>query len=194
MSDGPHKSLPLRPRYRKLAEWASKPAFAITQLCEAAEAALLRDATIELAPAMRQFMSIVDGNDLFSRLPDLVQGQLSQLRDDPAIQPLAASAIECAQMAVHAGLNGRDAVREAVATALTERLSANSRSSEEHYLVKEGRGASLDIRVRLAQTVDAMDANGSFSRMALSIIGDTSATVLRAPSVHDGLDEGVPLQ
>ncbi|GAA4129430.1 hypothetical protein ACFFTN_09765 [Aminobacter aganoensis] len=193
MSDGPHKSLPLRPRYRQLAEWAYKAAFAIPQVCEAAEAALIRDAAIELNVALPGVVRIVDGGDLLSRHPDFLHEQLRCLRDDAAIQPLAASVIECTQMAIHQGRLGRDAIQEAVATALAERLAANSRATEEHYLVEAGRNACLDIRSRLNETIDAMDKGGAFARMARSILGDATAKVTRAPTVRDGIDEGVSL-
>lgn len=193
MSDGPHKSLPLRPRYKRFAEWAYKPAFDIPQVCEAAEAALIRDVNIEVAPVLRQLLRIADGDDLLSRHPDLVQSQLQALRDDPIVHPLAASVIECTQMAVQQGFQGRDAVQEAIGTALGERLAANARTTEEHYLMEAGPRASLSIRSRMNEAIDAMANSDSFSHMARGILGDTTANVRRAPAVRDGLDEGVQL-
>ncbi|MBY3251216.1 hypothetical protein HFN97_20715 [Rhizobium laguerreae] len=192
MSDGPHKSLPLRPKYKRLAEWAYKPAFPVEQVCEAAEAAILHDARTELAPVVARIVRIADGEDLLTRLPGFVQEQLRALRDESSLSPLAASAVECIVMACQQGLQGRDAVQEGVDTALRERLAANARTTEEHYLVEAGRRASLNMRERMNKTMNAMDANGSFSRIARSVIGDKTAAVSRAPVVRDSLEEGVP--
>ncbi|TPK85700.1 hypothetical protein FJ936_09175 [Mesorhizobium sp. B2-4-13] len=193
MSDGPHKSLPLRPKYRRVAEWAYKSAFAIPEVCEAAESALVQDANMELRGVIKQLVDIVEGSDLFSRQPDELQRQLYELRDDPAVHPLAASAIECIQMAVQEGLQGRDAVQSGIATALSERLDANARTTEEHYLAERGPGAGRTIRNRMGEVSAGMHENGSFTRIARSLLGDGTVAITRTPAVRDGLDEGVSL-
>lgn len=193
MSDGPHKSLPLRPRYKRVAEWAYKPAFSIAEVCEASESALVRDANIELRGVIRQLTDIVDGSDLFSRHPEEVQRRLGELRDDPAVHPLAASAIECTQMAVSQGLQGSDALQDGIATALSERLDANSRTIEEHYLSDCGRGAGRIIRERMGEVCAIMMEDGSFSRIARSLLGDRTASITKTPTARDSLDDGVSL-
>ncbi|MBY3512663.1 hypothetical protein HFN76_10465 [Rhizobium laguerreae] len=194
MSDGPHKSLPLRPKYKRMAERAYKPAFSIADVCEAAEAALMRDAVIELKEAVGQLRAIVDGTDLFSRQPQLQNRRLQEKRDASAGHPLAASVIECTQMAIRDGLEGQRALEVGIATALSERLTANGRTSEEHYLAERGQRACSVIRNRMSEVNAAMDASGAFARMARSIVGDSNVSVIRAPAVRDGLDEGVSLR
>jgi hypothetical protein len=193
MSDGPHKSLPLRPRYRRLAEWAYKPAFSLSEVGEAAEAAVARDANIELRSMVRQLSDIVCGSDLFGRDPTEVQRRLRELRVDPAVHPLAANAIECTQMAIQQGLQGNTALEEGIATALIERLQSNGRTTEEHYLSERGHKASRAIRERMAEANSLMQESGTFSRMAKSLLGDRSASVAKAPTVRDSLDDGVAL-
>lgn len=193
MSDGPHRSLPLRPKYRRVAERAYKPAFSIPEICEAAESALVRDAGIELRNVVRQLIDIVDGADLFSRQPDEVQRRLRELRDEPAAHPLAASAIDCTEMAVRQGLQGRDAIQDGIATALSERLDANGRTTEEHYLSERGQWASRTIRNRMAEVSARMNEDGAFTRIARSVLGDRSVVVTQAPAVRDSLDDGVAL-
>ncbi|RWB50980.1 hypothetical protein [Mesorhizobium sp.] len=193
MSDGPHKSLPLRPKYRRVAEWAYKPAFSISEVCEAAEAALVQDANMEVRGVIRQLIDIVDGDDLFSRQPGELQRQLQELRDDPAVHPLAATAIECTQMAIQQGLQGRDALQDGIVTALSERLHANGRTTEEHYLIERGPGASRTIRNRIGEVSATMNQNGSFTRIARSLFGDGTVAITRTPAARNGLDDGVSL-
>ncbi|QRI63773.1 hypothetical protein JQ506_01805 [Shinella sp. PSBB067] len=193
MSDGPHRSLPLRPKYRRMAERAYKPAFSLQEVCEAAEAALVQDASIEVRNVIRELIDIVDGADLFSRQLDEVQRRLQELRDDPAVHPLAANAIDCTEMAVRQGLEGRAAIEDGIATALCERLDANGRTTEEHYLSERGNRASRTIRDRMTDVSASMSAGGSFTRIARSLMGDRSVPVLRAPASRSGLDDGVAL-
>lgn len=190
MSDGPHKSLPLRHGYQRVAAWAYKPAFSVSQIGEAAESALLRDVNIEVAPTIRSLLAIVDGQDLLS-LASSMRDQLDRLRVDPAVDPLAASAVEGAQMALREGYSGLVALEKGLTSALTERLASVGRAMEEHYLVKAGPGACQQIRRRINETAAHMTSSGTFDRMAKSILGDRSVSVARTPTVHDGLDQGV---
>lgn len=192
MSDGPHKSLPLRHGYQRVAAWAYKPAFGIQQVSEAAEAALMRDVGLEVVPALKQLVTIADGWDLLT-LASSANEQLDRLRVDPSVQPLAASAIEATQMAISEGYAGLAAVERGLAASLGERLAAGARAMEEHYLVKAGPGACQLMRRRLGETIGQMTAGGTFSRMARSILGDRTVKVTRSPTVYDGVDQGPPL-
>ncbi len=194
MSDGPHKSLPLRPKYRRVAERAYKPAFSISEICETAEAALIGDARMELRSVVRQLIDIVSGADLFSRDSTEVQRQLKELRVDPAVHPLAASTAECTEMAVRQGLSGYAALEDGVATALSERLNANGLTTEEHYLAERGNGASRVIRERMRSVSATMEESGTFFRIARSILGDRSVLVTRLPAARGGIDDGVALR
>jgi hypothetical protein len=191
MSDGPHKSLPLRHGYQRVAAWAYKPAFSVNQIGEAAESALLRDVAIEVTPTIKSILAIVDGQDLLS-LASTVQDQLDRLRVDPAVDTLAANAVEGAQMALREGYSGLVAFEKGLASALAERLAAGGRAMEEHYLVKVGPGACQQMRRRMNETIVHMTNSGTFDRMAKSILGDRSVSVARTPTVHDGVDQGVP--
>jgi hypothetical protein len=191
MSDGPHKSLPLRHGYQRVAAWAYKPAFTVNQIGEAAESALLRDVAIEVAPTIKSILAIVDGQDLLS-LTSTTHDQLDRLRVDPAVDTLAANALEGAQMALREGYSGLVAFEKGLASALAERLAAGGRAMEEHYLVKVGPGACQQMRRRMNETIMDMTNSGTFDRMAKSILGDRSVSVARTPTVHDGVDQGVP--
>ncbi|GEM_PF-1402589 len=191
MSDGPHKSLPLRHGYQRVAAWAYKPAFSINQVCEAAEVALSRDVAIEVVPTIKPLLAIVDGQDLLS-LASSMHEQLDRLRVDPAVDTLAANAVEGAQMALREGYAGLAAVEKGLASALAERLAAGGRAMEEHYLVKAGPGACQQMRRRMNETITQMTNKGTFDRMAKSILGDRSVSVARTPTIHDGVDQGVP--
>ncbi len=191
MSDGPHRSLPLRHGYQRVAAWAYKPAFSVNQIGEAAESALLRDVAIEVSPTIKSLLAIVDGQDLLS-LASSMNDQLDRLRVDPAVDTLAANAVEGAQMALREGYGGLVALEKGLASALAERLAAAGRAMEEHYLVKAGPGACQQMRRRMNETITHMTNSGTFDRMTKSILGDRSVSVARTPTVYDGVDQGVP--
>lgn len=191
MSDGPHKSLPLRPRWREVAKRASKDAFDRSAIQEALEPALLGDCRAELPASLtRRVLAVLEGTDLLSRLPEGQIGQLRAMRDDPSLDPLGASLIECSMMSVAQGLTGRAAFFDAAETALLERSVNNARTTEEHFRDKGTRNQDIKIRRRMSEAIETSDC---FSRIARSLGGVSDVTISRRAPVHDGLDEGPPL-
>lgn len=191
MSDGPHKSLPLRPRWREVARRASKDAFDRSAIQEALEPALLGDCRAELPASLtRRVLAVLEGTDLLSRLPDGQIGQLAAMRDDRGLDPLGASLVECSMMAVAQGLTGRAAFLDAAETALLERSVNYTRSIEEHFRDKGTRNQDVKIRRRMSEAVGTSDC---FFRIARSLAGASDVTISRRAPVHTGIEEGPPL-
>lgn len=191
MSDGPHRSLPLRPKWREVAKRASKDAFDTDSVREALEPALLGDCRAELPSRLiGQISSIVEGGDLLSQTTADQLVNLRNLRDDPSVTPLAANVIECVMMSLSQGNEGKDALANGIETALFERAMSNARTTEEHYKEEASAYQGSKVRQQLGNAIDGADC---FGRIAASIIGDAAAQVTPTIPVHDGIEEGPPL-
>ncbi|PCJ04636.1 MAG: hypothetical protein COB16_17950 [Rhodobacteraceae bacterium] len=191
MSDGPHRSLPLRPKWREVAKRASKDAFDFVSVREALEPALLGDCRAELPSRLiGQISSIVEGGDLLSQTADDQQASLLNIRDDLSVNPLGASVIECVMMSLSQGNEGKDVLEDGIKTALFERAMSNARTIEEHYKEKASAFQGSKVRQQLGEAIDGADC---FGRIAASIIGNAAAQVTPKIPVHDGVEEGPPL-
>ena len=52
MSDGPHRSLPMRPRWKKVAEYAGNEAFPLEDICDAIVVAVEWDWRKDVSPGL----------------------------------------------------------------------------------------------------------------------------------------------
>lgn len=191
MSDGPHRSLPLRPRWKQLAESGDKPAFNLTAIQERLEPALLADCQAERAiEVIRQISLIIQGEDLLTLLPEIQITELRALRDGVSVSPLGANVIDCVIMALADGLTGRSALADGIATALQDRAVNNARAIEEHYRHESTARRATNVRSRLESAIATSDC---YERIARSIMGERNVIVSRKVPIHSGLDEGVPL-
>lgn len=186
MSDGPHRSLPLRKHWKDLAERAAKSAFSVPEVCEALPVALGRDFLIDVP-----FEAIAEA---------MVAGTQSALFDEDRAQRLDALrslcrgsvtgnlVIDCAMEIVSRGAAGPDALVAAVTAALNEHSRGTFRSMEEHYQ-REGSPRSAEfLRRRLEQARSSTD----MGRLAHEIISERGSLVTSLTK-HRGLDEGPAL-
>lgn len=189
MSDGPHRSLPLRHAWKQLAKRADRWAFENQDVVDAVCSALERDCALELP---REFMRQLDsacaeeGPSLFARsLPD----DLDELRRAAAGRGTLGNAIaDFATQALLDGLSGADAVRQALRDALTDRLLRNARQIEEHYHREASSRRGSDIRARLERAIAATPVNVLAERLTLR-----PPSPKAVPPKRDGLDDGVGL-
>jgi hypothetical protein len=187
MSDGPHKTLPLRPSWRKLAERADNESFTAEQVSEAVCPALAGDWRAEISDATLKAVSACVGDSpqlgLFAS-----QAELLRLRAQCG-SPMAALLVDAACDAVADGLVGREAMEKAIADALSERAIRGSRQVEEHYLRKSSGRRAARVRARLNSCAGAP----AIASLARAIAQGTGTARQFKPTKHDGLDQGVAL-
>ena len=187
MSDGPHRTLPMRPSWRKLAERADNDSFTAEQVAEAVCPALASDWRTEVSDATLRAVATCVGDSpqlgLFAS-----QAELIRLRAQCG-SPMAALLVDAACDAVADGLVGREAVEKAVADALSERALRGSRQVEEHYLRNGSNRRATKVRSRL----NACAGAAGIAALASSIAQGTSTARQFKPTKHDGLDQGVAL-
>lgn len=187
MSDGPHRSLPMRRHWKDLAERAAKAAFSADEVCEALPVALKRDFFAE-AP-LEAIRDILGGGKQASLFSDERAEQLEAARHSSR-SAVGNTLINCAIEAVADGLSGEAAFRSALANALEEHTRGEFRSIEEHYQDKASAYSARFVRDRL----DAARRQSDFGGMAGDIAthGKQRLSDVQLEK-RSGLDEGPPL-
>ncbi len=189
MSDGPHKSLPMRPGWRKLAERAATSSFDRQQTAEAVPEALGDDWHHERCDDLIR--------ELRGILNDKRQGSLFNQQKEEKIEalkkvsssgfPLRRLLLECVTQAVEAGQEGSDAIAAGTECALGERLARGNLQVEEHYRRKNSDRTS---KVRAGLQDAAADV--SIKTLTSRLLKTSGPSAPPAPKRY-GLDDGVPL-
>jgi hypothetical protein len=142
MSDGPHRSLPMRRHWKNLAERAAKAAYSADEGCEALPMALERDLREAPLAAIRDILSGDQGsffaNDEIERLEAVRQASTRSAACNVVI--------DCAIQAVSGGLTGDAAFRATLEDACEAQVRSQFRSVEEHYYREASAGSAGYVR------------------------------------------------
>lgn len=187
MSDGPHRSLPLRRPWKILAERAAREAYSVNEVGEAVAHALKKEF---LEAPLGDICNILDGKGQTNLFIDNRIDMLEQLRDTCRGSAASNALIDCAVDAVNAGLTGKSAQIIVLKDAMAGYLLSANRSIEEHYLRKASNKDANFVRDRL----DAAYQHCNFTRIANDMLtsrGRPSA-VQNLPR-NLGIDAGPPL-
>jgi hypothetical protein len=187
MSDGPHRSLPMKPRWRSVAERACNGAFGVDEISVAMMPALLADCQDEMTPRfIGQLRSLCEQHETLlikttcrcgwkpcGRKP--VMGWADGfLKTSPDSQSKRNSAVFT--------------LAEAIEDACVERLAKSNRQMEEHTLRKSSVSRANDLRNRLEQATAKAEAPvAGLARQLLKLDNNRPA---RSSTKRDGLDEG----
>jgi hypothetical protein len=188
MSDGPHRSLPMRPGWKRVAERGSNSAFTTEQIAAAIVPALEQDCRAELASGFLDDMSAVfqaQENSLFKEdltplLEDLRRSAgcgIGRVFLDNVIQFSASAAADLNVLA------------RAMTAALIDRAACGARQVEEHYLRKSTTPRAQDTRARIEQSVGL----SAIEALAKQILKMSAGSSPRPALREQGLDEGVRL-
>lgn len=188
MSDGPHRTLPMRPAWKALAERADNVNFTPEQVAESMRPALIGDWQAEVPKALVDAVASVLGDGLQAGLFAGDKEELNRLRAG-SDSPLVAALVDAAGDVLADGGRGPEAIEQAVEAALLDRALREIRSVEEHYLRRSASGRAANVRARLEGSV----AQASIGELARSIVQGVTAAGRFRPAKRDGLDEGVPL-
>jgi GNAT superfamily N-acetyltransferase len=187
MSDGPHKSLPMRRRWKRLAEYADNQNFERDQVREAVLPALERDCRGEVS------------EDFLVALCDACDDRQNSLfrNDTHALEALRSSAgtglgrvvLDYALQAATRGDAGAEIAEKAMTAALKDRAARGARQVEEHYYRKSTQGRASRVRERIEQGIRAADIGG----LARRLLKSESGRATTEPAKRQGLDDGVKL-
>lgn len=187
MSDGPHKSLPMRNGWRKLAERGANTNFDAAEIDAAVPDAIGDDWVEEGCDhAVRELRQILTDNRQGSLFGQERENRVEALKDISAQGfPFRRMIIESVIQASETNPDPATALRAGVELALAQRLLRGSLQVEEHYL-RSGNSAASNIRLRIAEGI-AKVPPASLADHFLSPKGSTS---LPNSEKHDGLDDG----
>jgi hypothetical protein len=184
MSDGPHRTLPMRRHWKDTAERAVKQVHSESQVREILIFALKRDI---LEAPIEKIREILD-----SRRPDLFPTrqaeQLEELRSTCRGSAAANVSIDCAIEATQSGQRGHAAIQSALHNALEDVMRSAFRSMNEHYQREATSKETTSLRTRLDAARRQIDC-GAIANELLSAQKPPSPRSLQMPR-HTGLDEG----
>ena len=189
MSDGPYKSLPMKPAWRRAAKCAYKEAFSLDEIVESVTRASHADWRAEVRPALvTSVTAVVAPLGQQSLFADQVLSDLAALRRDCA-SPLEASFVRNAIDAVTTGRTGGDAVQVAAEEALSDRLLCNYRQVEEHVRRDDSVRNAQFVRDRFEAAHGQIDLSG----LARAALKTGEPLTRRTGSQFTDLDAGVSL-
>jgi hypothetical protein len=192
MSDGPHRSLPMKRNWKSVAERADKHSFDVADISAAMIPALAGDCRDEIRPGLiERVRGIVEEQESLLIKDDNVSARIAALRAEAGhgigqrfIDNLAPIASKDVPKTI-------DLVN-AMAAALAERATRGSWQVEEHYLRESTASRTNNVRGRLEQGRSALGAAlDGLARQVLRIDNDRPA---RSIAKRDGLEEGPKLK
>jgi hypothetical protein len=189
MSDGPHRSLPMRKGWKKLAERGDGKLHTAEQVRDAVPLALADDWREErlddFTKHVKEVLLSRDQHTLFKLTKDETVDALKELPGSG--YTMRRIFVDALIQAVEDGHAGEQALVKGAADALAVRCSAGARQVEEHYLRVGNERRSVDVRTRIEEGASRSD----FNTMARQFCKLEKAS---PPNKYDGLDEGVQTQ
>ena len=189
MSDGPHRSLPMGRRWKKLAECLDNPSFSAEDLRERRDAAILgefaREVSDPMMAALRNILCNSEQGTLFAP----TGGEIENLRSLSNGSPVGGLLLDCAIDAVNSGHVGEAALSAACSDTASELFERHSRGMAEHFQREAGAKRAADFQSRLDSLHDGISMTDLTSR----IVQGGRALVIRPPTRHSGLEDGVAL-
>lgn len=185
MSDGPHRSLPMKRKWQGVAERADNRSFGVDEISDAMIPALAGDCRDEMSPGF------IDGiRGVFEEQESLlikcdVRARVEALRSE-AGTGIGRRLIENVARISSADAPDMIALVNAMTAALAERTARCSRQVEEHYLRKSSASRANNVRARLEQATAGAALDG-LARQILKLDNNRPA---RSSAKRDGLDEG----
>lgn len=182
MSDGPHRSLPLRRHWQDFAQSAAQAAFSPAEVCDRLPQAVTRDI---LDAPIRAVQAVMGEASLF---PEIRIDQLEALRAGCRGSEPANRLIDAAIDAVRNGQTGEAGARAALQNALEDTVRSALRSIEEHYHREAGPRSAGFTRARLDAARQQLDC-AALARELLAP-GKLPGRRSLGPTRHTGIDEG----
>jgi hypothetical protein len=188
MSDGPHKSLPMRRSWKRVAECGDNRAFTREEISRAIIPALEQDCNSEIAPEFLDSIRTVFRNQESSLFKDQTGPQLDALKGTAGCG-IGRVVLEHAIRVAQRGGTGINGLVEATTNALTDRAARGARQVEEHYCRNSNSPRAQRVRARIEEGIGGAPING----LARQILKLDSRPSSPATLKQKGLDDGVKL-
>ncbi len=189
MSDGPHRSLPMKPKWRSVAERAYNRAFGLDEISTAMMPALVKDCHDEMTPRFIDGLRGLCERQETLLIKDDMQVQLEALRQEAGAGMGRRVLDNVARLSQQEEVNVMTAVK-AIERAVAERMARSNRQIEEHTLRKSTVSRANDVRTRLEQATAQTPVTG-VARQVLKLANNRPA---RSSAKRAGLEEGPSLK
>lgn len=190
MSDGPHRSLPMRRPWKELAKRGDQLTYDSEQVAEAAAHALVSDFKNEVSGRLLSALKdVFTGRDNSLGIPEIAFQQLEEAKALAAGSVFGMNAVAWSIQLVHEGRLDKQALYDAVGLAAKERGFANTRSVEEHYLRESSQRRADSVSARLNSAISGL-SEGKLGSMLI----DPQPAVAQALRKRTEINDGVPLQ
>ena len=187
MSDGPHRSLPMRRGWKRVAESADNQAFGTDEIRDAILPALEEDCRGEISPEFFGSLRRVCADQETLLFKTDVAPSLEALRN-AAGAGLARAVLNYALQQAARGNSPEDIPESALKDALMDRAARGARQVEEHYCRESTNPRANRVRERIEQAIGSADIGG----VARRILDPGAKSETQAPR-RQGLDDGVKL-
>jgi hypothetical protein len=187
MSDGPHRSLPMRKGWKRVAESADNDAFGTDEIRDAILPALEEDCRGEISPEFFGSLRRVCADQETLLFKTDVAPSLEALKN-AAGAGLARAVLNYALQQAARGNAATDIPLKALKGALMDRAARANRQVEEHYCRESTTPRANKVRERIEQAIGSADIEG----VARRILDPESKSETQAPR-RKGLDDGVKL-
>ncbi|SEJ83395.1 hypothetical protein SAMN05518849_1154 [Sphingobium sp. AP50] len=189
MSDGPYKSLPMKPRWRHAAKCAYKEAYSPEEVVDSVTRASHADWRSEVRPLfVSQVRAIVEASGQQSLFSDQTVADLGALQRSCS-SPMESTFVRAAMDAVRAGQTGPSAVEQAAHDALADRVLCNYRQVEEHVRRDDSLRSAQFVRGRVETAHGQID----FTGLTRALLKTGNPLPRRDRVSSRDLDAGVPL-
>ena len=189
MSDGPHKSLPMRLGWKKLAECADNEAFSAEEVRARLPVALEEDWRKEIPDTLvGKCREIVSDNqtDFFD---NQTTDRLKLLRREAAGYPIRGLFLDYMIWAVEQEYSGDVALIKAACETLSDLATRGARQVEEHYCRKSTSNRAVDVRKRIENGIERAD----IMIITRRFVGVDKSELSPRPVKQTSLDDGVQL-
>jgi hypothetical protein len=188
MSDGPHRSLPMPPRWKRVAERGANVAFATEEITTVLIPALHQDCQSELNPELIEGIRSVFDDQGSSLFKDDPKPRLEALREVAGCGIGATLLNNVMELSTAAAAELND-LANAMTAALEDRAARSARQIEEHYYRKSTAPRAVNTRQRLDQSIAA----SPLAALARQILKLDEKAPARQTVRMQGLDDGVRL-
>lgn len=189
MSDGPHRSLPMRRPWKELAKRGDQLTYDSEQVAEAAAGALVSDFRNEVKWSLIDTMkSIFSGKDNSLKLPELALQELENAKALAAGSVFGRNVVAWGIELINEGRFGMDALYEAIGLAAKMRGFANARSVEEHFLRESDQRRASHVSNRLNSAIASLSESKLGAMLANPQTGHAKSSRKKTD-----IDDGVPL-
>ena len=189
MSDGPHKSLNMRPGWKRTAKCADNATFEVADVAAAVAHALEQDCRGELSSEFISSLKQACGEGQSSLFGNDIQPRLERLRNNADIG-MARLVVDYAIHATAEGCDTADIPRKALSDALKDRGARGARQVEEHYYRQTNQPRASRVRERVEQAVQ----NSNLDVVADRVLNRAAERTKESPLQHRNLDDGVKIK